>query len=197
MPSRLLAATLMIMLFGLSHIQNGETKARVCFIGTQDLRDNSTPQFQAYGAKLSGPIHRAPLDLRSNPIARQYRTVIRLDMSSGANFAGSYRVAIWGCGSSCAQFAVVNLKTGRVITASGVNNVSGLHLAADDFLPATDSDTWGFRFKKNSRLLVLVGALNENDSRAGAFYYVLNHDRLLLVHETIAARHTCEAGQGK
>ena len=116
-------------------------------------------------------------------------------MNGGANFAGHYRVAIWGCGSSCAQFAVVNLKTGRAITAQGVDGVSGVHLNADDFLPHTESDAWGFRFKRDSRLIVLVGEINEDDAKEGAFYYVLKGDRLELVHKTIAARNTCEEQQ--
>jgi hypothetical protein len=173
--------------------QSSGTNARNCFVGAKDLLDDSAPKFQAYLAKPAGPIHPAKLDLHSSQIALQYRSAIRREMSSGANFAGYYRVAIWGCGSSCAQFAVVNLKTGRVITATDVTSVSGIHLLADDFLPKTDSDSWGFRFRKNSRLLVLIGALNEDDAKAGAFYFVLNDEKLSLVHKTIAARNTCDA----
>jgi hypothetical protein len=131
------------------------------------------------------------LDLQNNPIAKMYRTVIRSEMRRGVNFAGHYRVAVWGCGSSCAQFAVVNLSTGPVITANDIRSVSGVHLGADDFLPHTDSDAWGFRFKRNSRLLVLVGALNEDDSNQGAFYFVLTGEKLVLVHTTTAVRNTC------
>jgi hypothetical protein len=112
-------------------------------------------------------------------------------MSQGANFAGLYRVAIWGCGSSCSQFAVVNLKTGSVITAQGVENVSHVDFAADDFLPKANSGTVSFRFRKDSRLLVIVGAINEDDSTEGAYYYVLKGDKLILVHKTIAVRNTC------
>ena len=194
MLPRVLTETLVVILLGLSiQVQSSGTNARICFVGAKDLLDDSTPQFQAYLAKSVAPIHPARLDLRSNPIARRYQTVIRREMNSGANFAGSYRVAVWGCGSSCAQFAVVNLKTGHVITAQDVKSVSDVHFAADDFLPKTDSDSWGFRFRKNSRLLVLIGALNEDDSKAGAFYYVLNDEKLSLIHKTIAARNTCDA----
>jgi hypothetical protein len=197
MLPRLLAA-LVVMLLGLSmQVQSSGTNARICFIGAKDLLDDSAPKFQAYLTKPAGPIHPARLDLHSSQIAMRYRTVIRREMSSGANFAGSYRVAIWGCGSSCAQFAVVNLKTGRAITAPNVNNVSDVHFAADDFLPKTDSSGWGFRFNRNSRLLVLIGAINEDDSKEGAFYYVLNGEKLSLVHKTIAARNTCEDGTDK
>ena len=93
-------------------------------------------------------------------------------------------MAIWGCGTSCAMFAVVNLKTGRVITARELATVLGTHLAADDFLPGTGSDGWGFRFKKDSKLLVVIGDPDEHESRSGAYYFVLQSDRLRLVHIT-------------
>ena len=113
-------------------------------------------------------------------------------MSEGANFAGHYRVAVWGCGSSCAMFAVVNLNTGRVITPRTIYSVSGVHLGADDFLHDTDSNSWGFRFKKNSQLLVLVGTMNEDESKEGAFYFLLKAEKLVLIHKTIAERKTCQ-----
>jgi hypothetical protein len=52
------------------------------------------------------------------------------------------------------MFAVIDLKTGKVVTAREFATVSGIHLAADDFLPGTASDGWGFRYKRNSSLLV-------------------------------------------
>jgi len=193
MHSRLLATICVVTLLGwTARAQDQPQKTLFCFISAHDLVDASAPRFEQYPVKTSPPSSPAQLDLRSNPIARSYRTVIRREMSQGANFAGQYRVAIWGCGSSCAQFAVVNLKSGRVITVNGVDTVSGVHLGADDFLPGTDSGAWGFRFKKDSRLLVLVGTINENDAKQGAFYYLLKGDGLELVHKTIAARNTCQ-----
>lgn len=120
-------------------------------------------------------------DWSQDSIARMYRTVIRSEMSRGANFAGHYRVAIWGCGTSCAQFAAVNLNTGRVITVQGIHSVSGIDVngvfaEADDFLTGTDSECGFFRFKRNSRLLVLVGAINENPLQKGALQ---ENDRVL------------------
>jgi len=125
---------------------------RSCFVGAKDLADESAPKFDQYRSKASPPRTPAKLDLRSNPIARMYRTAIRQEMRQGANFAGLYRVAIWGCGSSCSQFAVVNLKTGSVITAQGVENVSHVDFAADDFLPKANSGTVGFRFRKDKSI---------------------------------------------
>jgi hypothetical protein len=172
-----------------------EDKAQVvhdCFVGANDLLDKSAPTFEQFAVKANPPSTPAKLDLESNPIARTYRTVLRNGMRQGANFAGHYRVVVWGCGASCAQFAVVNLANGRVITANGIEGISGVHFSANGFLPHTDSEYWGFRFMKDSRLLVLVGAVNEDESNEGAFYYVLGNEQLRLLHKTPASRSTCK-----
>jgi hypothetical protein len=179
----------------LGTVGSGQEKpqaTRFCFISANDLVDASAPRFEKYPVKPSPPSSPAKLNLQSNPIAKTYRTVIRQQMREGANFAGHYRVAVWGCGTSCAQFAVVNLNTGRVITTDGIHNVSGVYFAADEFLPNTESEGGGFRFRKDSRLLVLLGAMNEDDSREGVFYYALKDEKLQLLHKTLATRQACE-----
>jgi hypothetical protein len=89
------------------------------------------------------------------------------------------------------MFAVVDLNTGRVITTREFMKVLGRHLAADDFLPGTTSDGWGFRFKIDSTWLVIVGAADENESRSGAYYFVLRDERLRLIH-TARVTKNCE-----
>jgi len=114
----------------------------------------------------------------------------------GPNFAGQYRVAIWGCGTSCAQFAVVNLKTGRVITLKGIDGVAYVDFNTDNFLPQTDSEGYGFRFKKDSNLLVLIGTLvplhsSKGKIEEGASYYVLKDEELQFIHRTPVTHRTC------
>lgn len=75
---------------------------------------------------------------------------------------------------SCAMFAVVDLHTGRVISARDFTTVLGSHRAVDDFLPGTASDGWGFRFHKDSASLVVVGAPDENEPRSEMKGYVLS-----------------------
>lgn len=48
------------------------------------------------------------------PRERLFRTKIREGAAKGANFAGHYAIAEWGCGSSCVSIAVVDVKTGDV-----------------------------------------------------------------------------------
>ena len=45
---------------------------------------------------------------------REYRTMIQTEAEKGPNFAGHYTVALWGCGSSCLQGALIDEKTGEI-----------------------------------------------------------------------------------
>jgi hypothetical protein len=161
------------------------TPAEQChFITAVDLSDPKAPAFGEYPTGTKEVVSTPILALKSNPIAKTYRTVLRQQIARGPNYAGHYRVAIWGCGSSCAMFAVVDLETGRVITANEITTVIQTYLAADDFLPGTASEGGSFRYKKDSSLLVVLGAPDENESRSGAYYFVLHGQRLRLIHTT-------------
>jgi len=164
------------------------------YITAADLADAKAPTFATYPV-IREEVANPKLDLTSNPMARKYRTVLREEIAKGPNYAGHYRLVYWGCGTSCAMFAVVNLKTGRVITPESFSEVVGVRFYADEFLPSTDSDGWGFRYKRDSRLLVIAGALlSDSESREGAFYFVLKGERLHLIHSTVVSKN-CKGKQ--
>jgi len=160
--------------------------------------DKRAPMFAAYRVKFPETSNNPRLDLNSNPTARMYRTVLRREIEQGPNFAGHYRVAVWGCGSSCSMFAVVNLNTGRVITPQGFSHTSGVYFGVDNqkLFSESQSEAWPLGFTKDSRLLVVLGDLDEDESREGAFYFVLDHERLGLVHSTPVQK-DCENLRGK
>ena len=173
--------------------QDGPSEYDKCrIVLSSDLYDKEAPTFASYHAVAPEVIANAKLDLKSNPIARMYRTVLQGKIAEGPNFAGHYRVAVWGCGSSCAQFAVINLRTGRVITLKGFSSTSLVYFDNDrDFLPGTESDDLGFRYRSDSKMLVVIGDINEDESREGAFYLVIEGGRLRLIHSTIVKK-DCE-----
>jgi hypothetical protein len=162
-------------------------------VTTEDVTDKRAPTFAAYRVTSPETVGNPNLDLKSNPIAATYRTVLRQETAQGPNFAGHYRVAVWGCGTSCSMFAVVNLDTGRVITPEGFSHASGVYLGIDDrkFFSGSQSKNGLFGFRKDSRLLVVLGDLNEDESREGAFYFVLEGGRLRLIHSTLVKK-DCE-----
>lgn len=155
-----------------------------------DLADKKAPNFGAYPVAAPRTSHPPKLDLRSNPIARTYKTVLRRQIARGPNFAGHYRIAAWGCGSSCTMFAIVNLDTGKVITPQGFSHTSGVYFGDDiqQAVPGSQSRFWLLAFRKDSRLLVVFGDLDEDEKREGAFYFVLDHGRLRPVHSTPVAK---------
>jgi hypothetical protein len=155
-------------------------------VTTGDLSDNRAPTFAAYRVMSPKIVENPKLDFNSNAIAKRYRAVLRQEIARGPNFAGHYRVAVWGCGMSCTMFAVINLNTGRVITPEQFSHTIGLWFGVDNqsLFPESPADYNLLAFTKDSRLLVVLGDLDEDESREGAFYFVLDHERLRLIHST-------------
>lgn len=58
---------------------------------------------------------RADINFESNPIAKEYRTVITEKYDAlEVNFASHYVVVTWGCGSGCVTGAMVDTRDGSV-----------------------------------------------------------------------------------
>jgi len=91
----------------------------VIFVLTQPAvaQKHKPPRFEDYPTSARFQGKPAPVDLRSHPQARKFRTVLRDGVKSGANFAGHYAVNHWGCGTECIRIGIVDLKTGRAYVA--------------------------------------------------------------------------------
>jgi hypothetical protein len=148
-------------------------------ITADDLNEESAPKFDQFPAQKEVTKDWIPANTAGNPQAQRFRTVLKRGTTTdGPNFAGFYSVVGWGCGTSCVSFAIVNRKSGQVIFPDGIDSVSGGHLDADDFLPNAKTRFWGLRYRLDSRMLMLVGTINEDEKQEGAFYYVLENDHL-------------------
>jgi hypothetical protein len=114
-------------------------------------------------------------DILSNKKAKMYRSVIRKGSKSGANFAGHYNIVVWGCGTSCQAFAIVDAITGKIYFPNELSFVSW-------------GDWWeseyGLKFQLDSNLLVVYGRCEEKDPK-GFFYFLWTENRLKLI-KTIA-----------
>jgi hypothetical protein len=76
------------------------------------------------------------IDYSINKTARRFRSAIKWSIDKfAANFGGHYNLARWGCGTTCINGAITNLKTGKVY----------------DLPPATID----YDFRNNSILLVI------------------------------------------
>jgi hypothetical protein len=177
------------------HSPSAFDKCRI--VTTVDVSDHRAPTFTAFRVTSTEKVENPKLDFDSNPIAKMYRTVLRQEIARGPNFAGHYRVAVWGCGASCTMFAVVNLNTGRVITPEGFSHSVGVYFGVDNqkLFPESPRDYDLLALTKDSRLLVVLGDLDEDESREGAFYFVLDDERLRLIHST-PVKKNCESLRG-
>jgi hypothetical protein len=71
------------------------------------------PAFAKYPAEPA--MHGSPVQPQMLlPKARRFQTVLRNAASEGPNFNGHYRVAKWGCGTNCIEWAVIDLTDGKV-----------------------------------------------------------------------------------
>lgn len=89
-----------------------------------------------------GPV--APVNLKSNPRAPRFRTVLRQGAGTGPNFAGHLTVVAWGCGTSCIEIALVDARSGRVFTSPvgagyGVDYKLDSRLLVIDRVPCADT----------------------------------------------------------
>lgn len=129
-----------------------------------------TPKFDAYPARITtATLHPPSL---TTPEAHQFRTAIAKGATAGVNFAGRYTIVGWGCGSSCLDWAVVDSQTGRVHFDAARRVVSTVHVDDDRSQPGDRVNRTfnALRFRRDSSLLVLQGAPQEDEAREGVTF---------------------------
>lgn len=132
-----------------------------------------SPSFDRYPAPAaSAPRKPVTAPRLTSKEARLYRTVIRDEFTQPANFAGHYRVAIWGCGTDCRNFAIVDKYTGATYTMPGVQAIAGV----------MGNDEERVDFRPGSRLLIVAGCFNDDcddsNAKAARFFYEWTGTRL-------------------
>ncbi|HEX8249071.1 MAG TPA: hypothetical protein VF599_12910 [Pyrinomonadaceae bacterium] len=143
----------------------------VCFASIEAQQQRRLPRFEDYAVREIYRGKTASVKLTSSS-ARMFRTMLRQNAAHGVNFAGHFILATWGCGSDCHSFAVIDAKTGRVYFSPSISFVGGQMSQDEDRL----------QFRKNSSLLIVAGA--RNDEEIGKFYYVWKNNRLRLIRKT-------------
>lgn len=157
--------------------------ALLCLLlGNAFAQETGTPRFEDYSDFVwRGKV--APLNLRSHPLARKYRTLLGLQIKeAGVNFAGRYTLASVGCGTGCSISAIIDARTGRAFFP---NEFLGWTSIVGDYEPAEGEELWTYR--AGSRLLRVVGRPNigetgeERYGASGIYYYEWRNNRLRLV----------------
>lgn len=142
-------------------------------LSAQGQRRATRPQFGDYAVReiFRGRPARVRLDSRR---ARNYRTVLREGAQAGPNFAGHYTLVQWGCGTGCAQVAIVDAKTGRVYFPP---------LEYSDIIDMEDEAVRSRFFRLDSRLLVLTLNLYDGGEKYMAHYYLFDNGRFKLLRK--------------
>jgi hypothetical protein len=110
--------------------------------------------------------------------ARMFRTMLRENAKEGADFAGHYKVAKWGCGSSCVSLAIINLKNGNVYFTPSL-----LWIGTPPMIWSSDNKPEdSIQYKVNSNLLIAVGA--RNDEGCGKYFYKWEDGNLKFIKST-------------
>ncbi|WP_322054898.1 hypothetical protein [Paraburkholderia bannensis] len=108
---------------------------------------------------------------------KRFTTVLHEEFQQPANFAGHYRVAIWGCGTDCRSFAILDKTTGTAYTLEHVELIAGV----------MGNDDERIDFRRDSRLLVIAGEFDDDDARRGKFYYLWTGQRLEQIYSSALA----------
>jgi hypothetical protein len=58
----------------------------------------------------------APVDFSSSPESKQFKTVLKNGAAKGPNFAGSFTVVSWGCGTNCLEVAILSAESGKILS---------------------------------------------------------------------------------
>ena len=118
----------------------------------------SRQAFSKYPAAVTHVARRPSLQFRS-ALSRRYRTDLEKAATGPVNFAGHYVLTSIGCGAGCVQVAAIDAGAGTVT-----------------WLPPTVccwplAMTEPLEYRRDSRLLIVHGALNEQGSGVHAFVF--------------------------
>ncbi len=187
---RVLSSLLAAIVFGLiSDPANAvEWFDRDCLITAGDAPKDA-PRFEDFPAPAIHIEKPHPVDFTGNRLAWRFRTVIRQGAAEGPNFAGHYTFVSWGCGSSCAAWAIVDSISGHVFMSRDFGALSTVFVGGDD-------PSFTISFRRDSNLMILFGAPNEDEEREGITYLVWNgHD--MKVIRFISRTDLCAGGPPK
>jgi hypothetical protein len=95
------------------------------------------PEAAAERPLYGGPI--APVDFAGSNLkqAANFKMAIMEAVAKGPNFAGTYAVAQWGCGTGCQGHAVVNVESGKII-AVGPETRAGIGISLESPIMITN-----------------------------------------------------------
>jgi len=114
--------------------------------------------------------------------ARLYRTLLREQAKQAPNFAGHYTIIRIGCGAATVCPAIMDTETGKVFFPPELKVAEAL------LMDIGHADFETLNYRRDSRVLIVVGTPNENYGEEGIYYYVWRDDQLTLFRFLPAAK---------
>ncbi len=143
--------------------------------------------YSRYPARVpEGAITPASPDVRRGK-PHLYRTVIREQAAGGPNFAGHYTLIRIGCGAGVVCPAIADVGTGKVFFPPELEQAEALLVDTGDIGVET------LNYRRDSRLLIVVGTTNEDPKTTGMSYYLWQSGKLRLLR-FIPERRLCDRG---
>lgn len=121
------------------------------------IEASAAPRFEDFPAALYSERH-AIVHIKGQK-SQLYAARLRMASQAPVNFAGRYTLSIWGCGASCVMGAAIDAKTGQV---------SWLPFTVCCWNPEI---TEPLEYRRDSRLLIVHGSLDEQGAAGAAHYY--------------------------
>lgn len=131
------------------------------------------PRFKDYAVPVYTGKPARPA-VRADKRSWLFRTELREAAAEGANFAGHYRLASWGCGAACFQWAIIDVKSGRVSHPANLRSTD--HVNVEEAL--YEGGIQAVHIRPDSRLLVMIGGINEDPKLRGISWFVWDGKQL-------------------
>ena len=88
--------------------------------GPITINSQPLPKFTSYPLNHVFGTHGKGLDFNSNPEAKHFKTEVTREFNEKTpTFGGHYRIASWGCGTSCQQHLLIDLENGKIYDVPG------------------------------------------------------------------------------
>ena len=147
------------------------------------------PRFEDYKVAVTAARPVAPLAFDNDPRTKIVPPSARSQAEKGPNFAGHYTIIGWGCGSSCLNFAIVDATSGHITFPEAVRNISTTHVEVGEGEQNVSFN--GLRYRVDSSLLIVLGAVNEDDTAEGIRYYRWTGAKLTLIRFIERRKRVC------
>jgi hypothetical protein len=129
------------------------------------------PSFGKYPVEIS-PAPMTTQLKKNSQFSRKFKTLLSQELKQGPNFAGKFRIVRIGCGSGCVGIAVLNCESGEAFDAKMTVDQS-----SEELFKLGEN----IEFKKDSRLLVLRGCINEDKNKCGVSQFEWRSDNFIKV----------------